>query len=186
MLGGLDPILIFQFAKNIDPNFVGPEAPSYVARIPIISEIPTVIEQPPIPVYMSEQFTGLLIDSEDKNVDISTDVQTLSNGEPPDISQKGLSSTITINIVARKDSLSLALLSSLMDLCYDKVSAKEYSITYLHGPITIFRGVLHNFSMNQSADNELLNIKIELSKGSKTPTKPDTPLSLAKTTGGIP
>lgn len=186
MLNGIDPILIFQFQKNVDPTFVGPAAPSYIARIPIISNIPTVIEQPPIPVYLSEQFTGLYIDSEDKNVDISTDVETLSNGQPADINQKGLSSTVTINIVAKKSSLSLALLSSLMDLCFDKVSSKEYAITYLHGPITIFRGVLHNYSMNQNADSELLTIKIELSKGSKTPVKTEAPLGLSKTTGSIP
>lgn len=165
MLNGLDPIIIFQFSKLI-PDISG-------LSIPVISAIPSVLEQPPIPLYLSEAITGIFIDSEDKNVDIETDVQTKTDGSDADISQKGIASTVSISLQAKKDSIGITLLSAFIDTIFDKVTSKEYSISYLHGAITVFRGVLHSYSVNQNADNDLLNIKIELSRGTKNPVKPD-------------
>ncbi len=170
MLNGIDPILIFQFSKL--SSSVG----ATIARIPLISDIPTVIDQPPIPVYLSEALTGIYIDSEDKNVDIETTAETQADGTAALIDQKGVSSIVSVNMVASRNSLGLALISSMIDLIFDKVTSKEYSITYMHGAVTVFRGLLHSFSINQNSSNELYTIKIEISKGAKTPQKaPDTP-----------
>lgn len=185
MLGGLDPIIIFQFAKNVDPTFIGPQN-STIGRIPIISQIPTVVDMPPIPVYLSESTTEIMIDSESKNVDIETDTETLSNGTDPNVTQKGIASVVSINMVAKKDNISITLLSSLMDYVFNKVTSKEYAITYIHGAITVFRGVLHSYSVEQSASSELIMIKIELSKGTTKPTKPAEVPTVVKTTGLVP
>lgn len=171
MLGGIDPIIIIQLAKNIDPTFVGPEQPGILSRIPVVSQIPTVVDQPPIPIYLSENLTGIFVDSEDKNVDIQTSVETLSNGEEPDVNQKGIGSTVTINLIAKKDSIAMSLLSGLMDQVFEKLSSKEYAISYLHGPVTIFRALLQSYQVSQVADTDILNIRIELTKGAKTPVK---------------
>lgn len=172
MLSGIDPIIIFQFSKLTS------EPGSLLSKIPVISKIPTVVEQPPIPIYLSEELTGIYIDSEDKNVDIDTNTETLSSGESPETTQKGVGSTVSINLVAKKDSVGMSLLSAMIDLVFDKVTSREYSITYLHGATTIFRAVLHSFSVNQSATNDLLTIKIELSRGTKTPEKKaETPIT---------
>lgn len=180
MLNGIDPVLIIQIGKVV------PSEDSLLSKIPIISEIPTIIESPPIPIYLSENLTGIYIDSEDKNVDISTDVQTLTSGDQPQVNQKGIASTISINMVAKKSSLSLALLSSLMDLIFDKVTSKEYAVTYLHGPITIFRGVVQSYSVNQNASNELLTINLQLSKGNKQPQKTEGPPAVPGYEGPTP
>ena len=180
MLNGIDPIIIFQFSK------LAPKLGETIAKIPVISEIPTLIEMPPIPIYISQTATGLQIDSEDKNVDISTMTETKTDGSTPDVDQKGIGSVIAINMVAKKDSLGLALLSAMIDQIFEKVTSKEYAITYLHGPITIFRGVLHSYSVNQNAENELLTIKIELSKGEKQPTKQAEVPTVQPTTGPVP
>jgi len=180
MLGGIDPIIIFQFSK------LASVAGETISKIPIVSKIPTVVDQPPIPIYLSEELTGIYIDSEDKNVDISTDTETLTDGSSPDVNQKGIGTTVSINLLAKKDSIGMALLSAMIDLVYEKVTSKEYAITYLHGATTIFRGVLHSFSVNQSADNDLLTVKIELSKGSKNPAKPAEVPVVPKVTGAVP
>lgn len=170
MLGGRNPVIIFQLSKLADS--VG----SQLARVPVISQIPTLIEQPPIPIYFSEEFTGVYIDSEDKNVDIETTTETLSNAATPDVQQKGIVSGVTIKVIGKKDSVALTLLSAMIDLIFDKVTAKEYSISYLNGATTIFRGVLHSFAANQTANNDLVSIEMRLSKGEKKPTKaPDVP-----------
>ena len=181
MLGGIDPVIIFQFSKLADTGFG-----DFISKIPVISQIPTVIAQPPIPIYLSETLTGIYIDSEDKNVDIETETESLSDGSTPEVNQKAIGSVVSINLVAKKNSLGLTLLSAMIDLLYEKVTSKEYAITYLHGATTVFRGVLHSYSVNQNASNELLTIKIELSRGQKQPQKPAGIPSVPGVIGTLP
>lgn len=164
MLGGTDPVIIFQFSK-----LAGGSLSNALSNIPVVSQIPTLIEQPPIPIYLSEQLTGLYIVNEDKNVDIETDIETKSDGSEPDVDQKGIGSTVDINLEAIKDSIGITLLSALVDLAFDKVTSKEYAITYLHGATTIFRGRLTGFVSQQGANNNLLTVRITLTRGAPTP-----------------
>ena len=46
------------------------------------------------------------------------------------------------------------------------MTSKEYSITYLHGAVTVFNGLLHSFAVTQQANNELYNVTLELIKPS--------------------
>lgn len=180
MLNGLDPIFIFQFNKIL------PAVGEQLAKIPLVSQIPTVVEAPPIPIYLSEQITGLYIISENKNIDIQTDIETKTDGTAPDVNQKGLSDTTSIMIEASKNSLGLNLLLTLAGLILDKATSKEYAITYMHGSITIFRGLLHSFAVDQDSNSEKLSIKIELTRGQKQPQKaPDVPV-VPKATGALP
>lgn len=183
MLGGLDPIIIFQFKK------LAPSLSETVAKIPVVSEVKSFIEMPPIPIYFSRELsglTGIYIDGESKNIEISTDTQGMTDGSTPQTEQSPISTVVSISMFAKKDSLSVALLSSLIDLVYDKTTSKEYAITYLNGPITIFGGLLHSFSVDQNSGNDLLIIKMELTKGNKTPTKAPELGAVQKTTGLVP
>lgn len=180
MLGGVDPVIIFQFSKILD------DASATIARIPVISQIPTVVDQPPIPIYLSEQLFKIALGAESKSVDISTETETLTDGTAPDVNQKGIQSSVEINIQAKRDSVPLILLCSMIDLVYDKVSSKEYSISYLHGPTTIFRGVLHSFSVETIDGTDLCSVKISLSKGTKQPTKPETTPVVPAQVGALP
>ena len=181
MLGGIDPIIIFhRYKKVADPTATA------TSTIPVVSKKDVYVPLPPIPIYLSEQFTGMFIDSESKNIDIETETQTFSDGSPSDINQKGIASGVSIQITAKKDSLGMILLASLMDTLMDKVTSKEYAITYLHGATTIFYGLLHTFSVEQTSQNELLSIKIELSKGSKQPVKPVVNAPVPGLTGALP
>lgn len=180
MLNGIDPIIIFQFSKLI------PSASATIAKIPIISQIPTVVDAPPIPIYLSEKISGLIITSEAKNIDIETTVETKTDGSTADVNQKGINSVTSINIRAKKTSLGLNLLLAMADLILDKATSKEYSITYLHGSVTVFRGLLHSFSVDQDSNSELINLKIDLAKGAKTPQKPAEVPIVPKSTGVLP
>lgn len=181
MLGGIDPIIIFhRYKKVADPTATA------TSTIPVVSKKDVYTPLPPIPIYLSEQFTGMFIDSESKNIDIETETQTFSDGSPSDINQKGIASGVSIQITAKKDSLGMILLAALMDTLMDKVTSKEYAITYLHGATTIFYGLLHTFSVEQTSQNELLSIKIDLSKGSKQPVKPVVNAHVPGLTGAFP
>lgn len=177
MLNGTDPIIIIQLSK------LAPTLGEFIKeKIPAAASVPELIEQPPIPIYLSEQLTGLFIDSEDKNVDISSDIETMADGSDPQISQKGIGSSVTVTMKGKKSSVGLSLLSAVIDLIFEKVTSKEYSITYMHGATTIFRGALLGYQVNQNAATDLLSISLQISKGQKQPTKKKDPLSLEKDT----
>lgn len=166
MLNGIDPIIIFQFSKAL------PSISEQLAKIPLLADNKELIDAPPIPIYLSENLTGLFIDTEAKNIDAETTTETTTDGSTPQVNQKGISSVVAIDINANKNSLGLQLLTAMADLVFEKLTSKEYYITYLHGPTTVFRGVMHSFSVNQNANDDLLRIKIELNKGGiKQPTK---------------
>lgn len=164
MLGGLDPILIFQFRKLL-PGLL--DIGSSNPKIPIVStELSSSFPLPFIPLYLSEKLTGLYIDTETKSIEIDTQADTLSSGGTEQINQRGISSTVKIDMIANRDSIGISLLSALSDLIFPKVTSKEYSITYLHGAVTVFNGYLHSFSIDQNSSNELYKVSMELIKPS--------------------
>lgn len=180
MLGGIDPVIIFQFSALV------PTLSSQLSKIPIVSEIPTVIDQPPIPIYLSETLFNIVIDGESKNVDIDTTTETMTDGTAPQVTQKGIQSGISIAIEGKKDSVALILLSAMIDQAFEKVTSKEYAITYIHGPITIFRGLLSSYSAETVPGTDKISIKIGLTKGQKDPTKPASIISVPGNPGIIP
>lgn len=179
MLGGLDPVIIFQFSS------LAPSLGNFVSKIPVVSQFPDLIKMPPIPVYLSEKVFNIVIGGTSKTVDIETDTETLTNGAAPDVNQKGIQSGVEITIRGRTDSVPLTLLSALIDQVFEKVTSKEYSISFMYGATTIFNSVLHSYSVDTIEGTNLLEVKIKLSKGSKNPVKPagvpEVPGSEAKT-----
>lgn len=168
MLGGQDPIIIFEFYKSTVA--VGSDGKIPVAGQKNITFTPL----PPVPLYLNEQLTGLYIDKADKSIDIGTDTETFINGTTPDMLQKGIASTVKITMNCKKDSVTMMILSATIDLIFDKVTSKEYAITFLFGATTIFRGVMHSFSISQTAQTDLMEVNIELSRGFKQPTPATT------------
>ncbi len=127
------------------------------------------------------------IDSESKNIDIETLPETRIDGFDPVVTQKGINSTVTINMQASKGSLGLSVLIALMDLVFAKVTSKQYKITYLNGAVTIFNGLLHGFTVNQSADNDLYTISMQISRANGAGTVLGIPIpTLTGTTGVVP
>ncbi len=155
MLNGIDPIIIFNF-------FATPAAPKAATSVPVAADQSSSFPLPFVPIYLSEQITGLYIDNEDKNIDIMTDIETLTVAADPKMNQRGINNTVKINMSAVKGSIGMTLLSAMSDLIFPKVTSKEYSITYLHGAITVFAGLLHTFSISQDSGTDLYKITLEL------------------------
>jgi hypothetical protein len=157
VLNGLEPILIFTFYKA--------SAAVTASKIPIANDLGlNRLSLPPIPIYLSEKATGIYIDSEDKNLDIETNMEGLRTGDEPSVTQKPIGTTITVNMEANKDSLGLTLLSALCELLLPKLVSKEYGITYIHGPTIIFNGLLHSYSTSVDSNTDKMKIKLEISK----------------------
>lgn len=180
MLNGLYPVMIFNFSK------LSQSTQESLAKIPIVSSIVDKIGLPPIPIYLDEKITGLAIASEEKAIEIQTTTETLTSGEKPEVNQKGINSTVTINIEASANSLGITLFSALADQIFDKVTSKEYSITYLHGAVTIFNGLINRFTISQGNNETKYYITIELVRvGFETITKDTIPV-VPKVSGAVP
>lgn len=180
MLGGLDPVIIFQF------KVLAPTVGSVLARIPVVSQVPTLVAMPPIPIYLNEKTFNIVIGGASKSVDIETDTETLTSGAPPDVNQKGIQSSVEFTIQGKQDSIALTLLSAMIDQVYDKATSKEYAISFMYGATTIFGAVLHSFSSETIEGTDKLEIKIKLSKGDKNPTKANPVGSVPSSSGPIP
>jgi hypothetical protein len=171
MLGGVDPIFIFLFYKS--------PADVTQSKIPFANDLGlNRLALPPVPIYINENQTGLFIVSETKNTDIQTSMETLKEGGA-DVQQKGIGEVTTIKLQANKNSLGLTLLSAMSSKIVDKLTSKEYAVTYLHGAVTIFNGLLHNFVIDQNANSDKIDITIEISRGAspKTTAVNVTPVS---------
>lgn len=159
MLNGIDPIIIFQLYKLI------PSTTDLLANIPITAEVKKRATVAIIPIYLSEKITGIYIDTESKNIDIETNVDSLTSGDPALVNQKTLGSIVTVNLKASANSVGLTILSAMAELLLDKVTSQEYEMTYIHQSTTIFGGLLHSFSVDQGGNDDLLKIKLEIARG---------------------
>lgn len=170
MLDGVAPILIFNFKK------LTASTTETLSKIPLVSKISSSISLPPIPLYLSTELTGIVVDEEEKSIEIETKMDGKTDGSTPDQNQKPINSTTKINLKAQKNSIGLMLLSALSDKIVPLVTSQEYSITYLNGPITVFDGTLHSLNIIPIPGTDLLQISIELNTGTgKTEEKSTVP-----------
>ncbi len=155
MLNGIDPIIIFEFSKNISEKGA--------SGVPVAKSILTKLPLPFIPIYLSEAITGIAIESEEKNIDIDTSVETPLNDDEI-INQRAIGNVIKISMVASKDSIGLTFLSAMSDKIVPMITSREYAITYVHGAIVVISGYLHSFSITQNSNDTLFHITLELIK----------------------
>lgn len=178
MLNGIDPIILFNFKK------LPPSVESLLGGVPILASIVKAIDLPVVPLYLSENITGIMVDTESKSIEIDTTIDTLSTGGEPQTNQRGIQNTVKIEMLAKRNSLGVALFSALSDLIFPRVTSKEYSVTYLHGAVTVFSGLLHSFSISQQSGTELYQISLELLKPAAS-LKSTVPV-VAPVTGAVP
>ena len=159
MLGGIAPILIIHL-KDL----------SFDALTDAISGIPLVGDSlasigVPVPIYLDEKVTGILVDSETKSVEIETQVDA-NHADPskPIVKQNGVDSTVTLRLIGKNDSLVLAALLALIDQIFARAATANYSVTYLNGPTLVFNSLLKSCNVSAHRDNDLLEIDFVMSK----------------------
>ena len=165
MLNGVAPLLIFNFKKLVPQLNLG--------SIPLLAEDGLSIPLIPLPLYLDEQLTGIIITSHNKNIDIRTDAETLPDGDKPKVEQKGLNSSITVQMKASSQSIGLNVMLALIDQIFEKVTSQEYSVSYINKAVTVFGGLLDSFSVNESDNSDEYQISLTISKvtGSSTVEK---------------
>ena len=174
MLNGRSPVLIFQFKKKVvsqEPQVTPDSSNSQEqkAKIPILSDaLTSLIDQPPIPFYLSDDI-GFQVISDDKNVDFETDTETLQDGgEPLDV-QQGIDSSVTINFVSVRSNVAIGVISALIDTCFKRASSNEYTVSFLNGPTTVFRGKIQSFQYGGDNDSDKVQLQLIITNGKAAP-----------------
>ncbi len=160
MLNGVAPLLIFSFP--------------IIPKLPILSGLPIIQDAldaigVPIPLYLDEKLTGICVLDEEKSIDIDSQPQQTPDGVNL-VNQRGVSNTVTINMVANKDSFILSALLSFSDLIFTKVVGGGARVSYLNGPTMVFNGLLHGFSTKTDNNDDLLRITMILQKTNQQTT----------------
>lgn len=181
MLNGIDPIIIFKFALLPTSSIF-----NAVAGIPIVEDIVKNFGIP-IPIYLSERVFGIVLNSEEKSMDVETNVQTRSDGSKADVKQRGLNNIVTLNMTSTKDSIVLSALLALSDICFQKLTSKDYTISYLNGSTIIFDGLLESFHTTVDSNTDKIEITMKISKAPQNTTVAEaTTPSITAVTGAIP
>lgn len=179
MLNGLAPILMFTFP----PAGSG----TVVAGIPVIGRFFSQVGVP-IPIYLDEKLTGILVESENAAIDVDIQAEQTADGEAK-VTQKGLDSTITVNMLAKKDAPLLGALLAFSDQIFLKAIANNYRLSYLNGSTLVFNGLLKSLTSTKGENDDLVRIAMVISKSNmlaptpKTPTPQVTPIQGATPIG---
>ena len=181
MLNGIDPLIIFKFALiENNPLF------NAISGIPVIGKSFASFGLP-IPIYLSETLFGIVLNSEEKSIDVDTTVQSKTDGKKSDVKQRGLNNVVSINMTATRDSIILSALLALSDICFQKLASKEYTISYLNGSTIIFDGLLEGFHVTSNSDTDKIEITMKISKASLNNTVEETTTPvLGKITAALP
>lgn len=162
MLNGIAPLIIF----NFPPKVPGDSLFKSLAGLPIIGSTLGNIGIP-IPLYLDEGLTGLMIESETKAIDVDTDIVPSFdkiNNVSILVNQSGINNLVTVNMLASKDSVGLAALSAFCDMIFDRLIKTKYTVTYLNKSTTVFGGYLHSFSTSVNSNDDLIKVILQIQK----------------------
>lgn len=185
MLNGVAPILIF--------NFTNKSVTSFLSGLSIPESVGNTVGIP-VPIYLDEKLTGIFVDSETSGIDIDNEVEALNEKAPGStevksakVKQKAIDSTITVNLIARDDSVLLTALIATCNMILKRVVTQEYSITYLHKSTAIFGGLLHSFHTSVRVNDNLINMELTISTAKQQDTKGESrPDAIPVNVGQLP
>lgn len=185
MLNGIYPIIIFHLYNK--------GAIDALADIPFASAVTDLVGVP-IPIYLSEELTGIYIDTEARGIDVSTKVDPTTEKDPltlevnpPEVSQTAIDSTVSVSMFANKDSIMLTALLAMSEVIFSRLVTQEYGISYINGSTVIFNGLLHRFQTSINTNEDLVRIDMTISNAKKdSPTPKVGPVPITKITGALP
>ncbi len=157
MLNGIAPIFIFSFPFfKTAPNITG---------IPVLDDL--IGLELPIPVYLDEKLTGVYVTSQEKAIDIESQPEVSSDGTTK-VVQSAVGNTVSIHMIASKNSVLLSILLAFADQAFAKAVNSGYSVTYLNGSTLVFRGKIQSFTAQENDADDLVRISMVLHKQTQT------------------
>lgn len=181
IISSVAPIIIFNFPFDTDS---GNPVFNALSGLPLIGQGGALASVGvPIPIYLDEQLTGLYVQSENKNIDISTEQNDAANSTKPTITQKSISNTVSVNLVGKKDSIFVTALLALIDIAYPMLFKAKYRVSYLNGQTVVLGGLIQGITAQSQNDNELVDIAFTIHKADSLGPSVPSFVSVPATTG---
>jgi hypothetical protein len=160
-LGGVAPVIIFTFYKEISvPQFL--QGFVKTAMIPFL----------PIPIYLDEKFTKVLLDDYDRD----TTIDVLRDGVTG--FERTSADAVTLKFRANKSNIAITTLTALIDkIVGGHVDKKTYSITIFYDNIFIIGAALEQFSTRLMEGGDMREISMRVANRPKAPVVAGTPIT---------
>jgi hypothetical protein len=160
-LNGLAPIIIITFFKEI-------EIPAFLKGFINQTKIPFL----PIPIYLDEKITGIIVNDYDRDTTIDVMRDGVSSFE------RVSADVVNFKFQALKSNIPMTALSAFIDLIIkNNVENKTYSITIFYDNIFIINASLESFTSNLIEGSNKREISIRVSNRPKEKTIADSPLA---------
>lgn len=188
MLGGTSPLFLFRLGEL--PSTVLSETDVFKDFSAVRDELSQFAENfgIPIPIYLDEKITQICVDNETRNIDLETDVLTRDYGAAggPKIRQKGVNTSVTVNLEADRSSIVMTTLLALLDVIFPRINTMAYSISYFNGATVVLDGLLHGVATSVSRENSLIRTSITISRAAERKAPPKGPIPVERQTGALP
>lgn len=159
-LGGLAPIIIFNFYKEI-------AVPDFLKGFITATKIPLI----PIPIYLDERFSKIALDDYDRttSVDVMRDGVTGFERVSGDVS--------VLRFTANKSNIAVTALAALIGrIVKSNIEKRTYSLTVFYDDIFILEASLEQFQSKIREGTDLREITITVSERPAKPTVTGVPI----------
>lgn len=180
-LNGVSPLFIFTLLPE-DPN-AAKDALSGLP--PAVASTLTGIVGIPIPIYLEENITKILLDGDDRNLNFETMQAQDQTGKNAKTFQRGIQNDVSINMRADNTSLILTAILALVEQCFALAVGRKYSISYFSGTTVIIGGLINGFNTSQDPNKTETHITMTITKKPLDVGLTNFP-TLSKSTGAIP
>jgi hypothetical protein len=180
MINGIAPLFLFYFAEKKHAGWENKEVDGK------LEDVYKTVYSKPIPIYLDERLTGIILDNQSNSLAISSDTLVArpdssnesatekTSEEDVKVKQKGESQEVSISMTARTDNLFLNLLLPLFKTIYDyALSGKEYYMAYYHKNVLIYNSKLATMTATENRETNEVKINIRLEIKPKKKEKKD-------------
>lgn len=122
----------------------------------------------PVPLYLSEEATGLCVESETDALNISTDFIPVLNEQGTEagtvkVQQRGETQNVSITLIGNKNSIGLNIILPMLKSIFSKVFAGlDYKIAYFHQNVLIFNARLASYQMTPGSNDTKVSLTLNL------------------------
>lgn len=122
----------------------------------------------PVPLYLSEEATGLCVESETDSLNISTDFIPVLNEQGTEagtvkVQQRGETQNVSITLIGNKNSIGLNIILPMLKSIFSKVFAGlDYKIAYFHQNVLIFNARLASYQMTPGSNDTKVSLTLNL------------------------
>lgn len=146
----------------------------------------------PVPVYLSEEITGLCVDSETDSLNISTDFIPVLNEQGTEagtvkVQQRGETQSVSITLIGNKNSIGLNIILPMLKSIFSKVFAGlDYKIAYFHQNVLIFNARLASYQMTPGSNDTKVSLTLNLEVVPENSEKKEPVTKVAHTQDEMP